>query len=154
MRGMGGLRPATCGVSSNEYSSAHHLTWRPNKLWRSTSIFNLCSVDCSYLWKTWQRQMSKDDPHVLLFVFKKLWPAAVRSYNAQVLSASGAGPRCRVIAEINSFINPFLFIRGLSCPSCIQASLSLNCHKLTIPGFPSQLSSCVSCGDTGFKKKS
>jgi hypothetical protein len=27
--------------------------------------------------------------------------------------------------------NPFLFIRGLSCPSCIQASLSLNCLKLT-----------------------
>ena len=31
--------------------------------------------------------------------------------------------------------NPFLFIRGLSCPSCIQASLSLNCLKLTIPNF-------------------
>jgi hypothetical protein len=23
-------------------SCAHHLTWSPNKLWRSTSIFNLC----------------------------------------------------------------------------------------------------------------
>jgi hypothetical protein len=26
--------------------------------------------------------------------------------------------------------NPFLFIRGLSCPCCIQASLSLNFLKL------------------------
>jgi hypothetical protein len=30
-----------CGVSANEYSCAHHVTWSPNKLWRSTSIFNL-----------------------------------------------------------------------------------------------------------------
>ncbi len=29
------------GVSANEYSCAHHVTWSPNKLWRSTSIFNL-----------------------------------------------------------------------------------------------------------------
>ncbi len=28
-------------VSANEYSCAHHVTWSPNKLWRSTSIFNL-----------------------------------------------------------------------------------------------------------------
>jgi hypothetical protein len=31
-----------CGVSANEYSCAHHVTWSPIKLWRSTSIFNLC----------------------------------------------------------------------------------------------------------------
>ncbi len=30
-----------CGVSANEHSCAHHVTWSPNKLWRSTSIFNL-----------------------------------------------------------------------------------------------------------------
>ncbi len=30
-----------CGVSANEYSCAHNVTWSPNKLWRSTSIFNL-----------------------------------------------------------------------------------------------------------------
>ena len=47
--------------------------------------------------------------------------------------------------------SPFLFIRGLSCPSCIQASLSLNCLKLTIPGFPHNCLP-VSCGDIGFKK--
>jgi hypothetical protein len=29
------------GVSANEYSCAHHVTWSPSKLWRSTSIFNL-----------------------------------------------------------------------------------------------------------------
>ncbi len=32
----------SCGVSANEYSCAHHVTWSANKLWRSTSIFNLC----------------------------------------------------------------------------------------------------------------
>ena len=49
-------------------------------------------------------------------------------------------------------IHPFLFIRELSCSSCIQASLSLNCLKLTILGF---LHNClpVSCGDIGFLKK-
>ncbi len=31
-----------CRVSANECSCAHHVTWSPNKLWRSTSIFNLC----------------------------------------------------------------------------------------------------------------
>ncbi len=45
MRGEG----VSCGVSSNEYSCAHHVTWSPNKLWRSsTSIFNLCS-ECWHL---------------------------------------------------------------------------------------------------------
>jgi hypothetical protein len=48
--------------------------------------------------------------------------------------------------------NPFLFIRGLSCPRCIQASLSLNCLKLTIPGFPHNCL-LVSCGDIGFLKQ-
>ncbi len=51
-----------------------------------------------------------------------------------------------------SYFNPFLFIRGLSCPSCIQASLSLNCLKLTIPGFSSQLSSCILWWHWLFKK--
>jgi hypothetical protein len=31
-----------CGVSANENSCAHHVTWSPNKLWRSNSIFKLC----------------------------------------------------------------------------------------------------------------
>jgi hypothetical protein len=30
--------------SANEYSCAHHVTWSPNKLRRSTFIFNLCSL--------------------------------------------------------------------------------------------------------------
>jgi hypothetical protein len=25
----------SCGVSANEYTCAHHVTWSPNKLWRS-----------------------------------------------------------------------------------------------------------------------
>jgi hypothetical protein len=49
-------------------------------------------------------------------------------------------------------LNLFLFIRGLSCPSCVQASLSLNCFKLTIPGFPYNCLP-VSCGDISFLKK-
>jgi hypothetical protein len=31
-----------CGAA-NENSCAHHVTWSPNKLWRSNSIFNLLS---------------------------------------------------------------------------------------------------------------
>ncbi len=31
-----------CWVSANENSYAHHVTWSPNKLWISNSIFNLC----------------------------------------------------------------------------------------------------------------
>jgi hypothetical protein len=49
-------------------------------------------------------------------------------------------------------LNPFLFIRGLSCPICIQASLSSNCFKLIIPGFPHNCLP-VSCGDISFLKK-
>ncbi len=30
-----------CEASANEYSCAHHMTWSPNKLWRSTFLFNL-----------------------------------------------------------------------------------------------------------------
>jgi hypothetical protein len=44
-----------------------------------------------------------------------------------------------------------LMFRGLSCPSFIQASLSLSCLKLTIPGFPHNCLP-VSCGDIGLKK--
>jgi hypothetical protein len=44
MRGEGG----SCGVSANEYSCAHHVTWSPNKPWRSTSIFNLYAYSISH----------------------------------------------------------------------------------------------------------
>ncbi len=40
MRGEGGV--AGVSLSANEYSCSHHVIWSPNKLWRSTSIFNLC----------------------------------------------------------------------------------------------------------------
>ena len=30
-----------CGVSANKNSCTHHVTWSPNKLGRSNSIFNL-----------------------------------------------------------------------------------------------------------------
>ncbi len=38
---------ARSGVSANRYSSAHHVTWSPNKLWRSNSIFNQWSTPCT-----------------------------------------------------------------------------------------------------------
>ncbi len=49
------------------------------------------------------------------------------------------------------YLNPFLFIRGLPRPSCIQTSYSLNCLKLNIPGFPHNCLT-VSSGDIRFKK--
>ncbi len=33
-----------CGVPANENSSAYHVSWSPNKLWRSNSIFNLWTI--------------------------------------------------------------------------------------------------------------
>ncbi len=49
---LGGMGAGKGGVSANEYSCAHHETWSPNKLWRSTSIFNLCLcrslINCSF----------------------------------------------------------------------------------------------------------
>ncbi len=48
-------------------------------------------------------------------------------------------------------VNPFLFIKGISCPRSVQTSLTQNCLKLTIPGFPHSLLP-VSCGAIGFKK--
>ncbi len=38
----GGMR-GVCGVSANEYSCAHHVTWSP----KTTSMFNLCEEDFS-----------------------------------------------------------------------------------------------------------
>jgi hypothetical protein len=50
-----------------------------------------------------------------------------------------------------NFFNPFLFNRGLSCPSSVQTALTQNCLELTISGFPYN---CLlaSCGDNGLKK--
>ncbi len=42
-------------------------------------------------------------------------------------------------------LNPFLFIRGLSCPCRVQTSLTQNCLKLAIPGFPYNILP-LSCG--------
>ncbi len=40
----GGREGVVGSQSANEYSCAHHVTWSPNKLWRSTSIFNIWYV--------------------------------------------------------------------------------------------------------------
>ncbi len=50
-----------------------------------------------------------------------------------------------------NLFNPFLFTRGLSCPSSFQTSLAQNCLELTISGFPYNFLP-VSCGDNGFLK--
>jgi hypothetical protein len=63
----------SCGVSANEYSCAHHVTWSPNKLWRSTPYLTLCRrpsltysscswLRCFYLRTPWLRS-----PHQHLF---------------------------------------------------------------------------------------
>jgi hypothetical protein len=48
------------------------------------------------------------------------------------------------------WVNPFLFIRGLSCPRSFQPSLTQNWPKLIIPGFPFNLLP-VSCENWLFK---
>ncbi len=53
----------SCGVSANEYSCVHHVTWSPNKLWRSNSIFNLW-VDLSPFTLTAIAQRIKSSPLV------------------------------------------------------------------------------------------
>ncbi len=50
-----------CGVSANEYSCAHHVTWSPNKLWRSTSLFSL--------WM-WTQLSSAPVVHLALQIFE------------------------------------------------------------------------------------
>ena len=52
---------------------------------------------------------------------------------------------------MDHFFNPFLFIRGLFCPCCVEASVSLNCLMQTIPGFPFNCLP-VPCGDIDLKK--
>jgi hypothetical protein len=36
-----------CGVSANENSGAHHVTWSPTKLWRSGFFFFVISISAS-----------------------------------------------------------------------------------------------------------
>ncbi len=55
-------------------------------------------------------------------------------------------------SHIKYSFKPFLIHPGFSCSCCVQASLYLNCLKLTIPGFPYNCLP-VSCGDISFKKK-
>jgi hypothetical protein len=91
---------------------------------------------------------------------------AAREARAKVIAAEGEHKASRalrhaaeIIADcpaalqvIISDVNPFFFLRGLSCPRCVQASLSPNCQKLARPGFQYNLL-LVSCGDICFKNK-
>ncbi len=43
---------------------------------------------------------------------------------------------CRQQQLHHKSFNPFLFIRGLSCPRSVQTTLTQNCLELTIPRFP------------------
>ncbi len=64
MRGEGG----SCGVSANEYSCAHHVTCSPNKLRRSTSIFNLWS---GLSWGPFESGIQSSDFHLRHFRLEK-----------------------------------------------------------------------------------
>ncbi len=60
---------------------------------------------------------------------------------AKKISITSTKSRVELIStkksNLNTYsLNTFLFIRGLSCTSSVQTSLTQNCHKLTIPGFP------------------
>jgi hypothetical protein len=55
------------------------------------------------------------------------------------------------LLEVWLNIFTFLKTRGLSCPCCVQPSLSRKYLYLTIPGFPYNLLP-VSYGEIGFKK--
>ncbi len=59
-RGMGSY-----GVSANEYSCAHHVTWSPNKLWRSTSIFNLWFWLKTIRHRKFRKSLGRPDPDLL-----------------------------------------------------------------------------------------
>jgi hypothetical protein len=85
---------------------------------------------------------------MLIFVLIiKLWAGNKIDFYKTVATLQ-CHKKFRVLAA--SF-NPFLFIRRLSCPSCMQVSLSLNFLKLTIPGFPHNCLP-VSCSDIGLIK--
>jgi hypothetical protein len=60
-----------------------------------------------------------------------------RDFYVLVLVAfdGGGGGEAGVVPTSRSALNPFLFIRGLSCPSNVQTSLTQNCANY-IPGFP------------------
>jgi hypothetical protein len=86
-------------------------------------------------------------------------PPTAPSTSPSCLSGS-TGPTVRdsilVILRSVLSINLFLFIRGLSCPGCIQTSLSLNCLKLTteyLDFLTTHKCLLVSCGDIGFFKQ-
>jgi hypothetical protein len=70
IRGEGG----SCGVSANEYSCAHHVTWSPNKLGRSTYIFNLWVYSFRFLFNAdinFQNGRSNDIHWSILFAENK-----------------------------------------------------------------------------------
>ncbi len=84
----------SCGVSANEYSYVHHVTWRQNKLWRSNSIFNLCV----YLW--WWQNMNDDsfrfdEDHLAIYIaiHKGKWDCVVGGPPKVSLRSSSRYPR-------------------------------------------------------------
>jgi hypothetical protein len=57
-----------------------------------------------------------------------------------------------LLLKTTGSLNPFLFIRGLSCPRSVHKSLTQTFLKLTMPGFPYNLLP-ASFSDIGFFKK-
>ncbi len=66
----------------------------------------------------------------------------------------GTAKNLYIVSSTVHIINPFMFIRGLSCPSSVQTSITHHCVKLAIPGFPYNLLSVYCCDMGFFKKKS
>ncbi len=100
-----------CGVSANENSCAHHVTWSPNELRRSNSIANL------WLWASGQEQQ------------KKSWPA----YSWEQCCAISSCPLWRHFPAIFYKFADFL-LYFVYCISQSPQSLWVN-HKLITSPF-------------------
>ncbi len=59
-------------VSANEYSCAHHLTWSPNKPWRSNSIFNIWYTLYSCWLNTIRKRCTLNWKHQVLLLLPSL----------------------------------------------------------------------------------
>ncbi len=96
-----------------------------------------------------RKQNSKQ---VLPNTTKTLTHSSEKGSVSYIYRQDGARARQRVCCKpFTVLLNPFLFIRGLSCPCSVQTSLTQKCLKLMLHRFPYNLLH-VSCGDIVFKK--
>jgi hypothetical protein len=107
---------------------------RGHTLWCSVFISTLCCKGTVYLCMT--SYICSDG--ILNF---SQWPHRYTEHTQRTSFQSPHPPLFSPTPHAD-FLNPFLFIRGFSCPCCVQASSSLNCLNpfLFIRGL-----SCPSC---------